>query len=49
MKDDFNMIKNIFTLKRRTLGRGEERFFEQKRREMSIRLRIKDEVVVIDL
>ena len=48
MKDHFNKIKN-FSVKRETLVRGEERLFEQRKREMSIRLRIKDEVVVIDL
>ena len=49
MRDHFKKIKNVFSIKRRTIVRGEERLFEQRKREMSIRPRIKDEVVVIDL
>ena len=49
MQDHFNKINNIFSVKRRTLVRGEERLFEQRKRVLSIRLRIKDEVVVTDL
>ena len=49
MKHHFNKIQNIFSLKRITLVRGEERLFEQRNRELSIRLRIKDEIVLTDL
>ena len=49
MKDHFNKMKDIFSVKRRNIVRGEERLFKQRKRETSTRLRIKDEVVVIDL